>query len=188
MSERRREHFSTRDAMILIALIAVGLAGSMAYRDYDTFGHFIGPGHPFPGDLVGCSLTVFLLIVAMGLLLVRILRRPRPRRFALGAGTAGNIASLLSLLFIAISWANIIINQLYAEGETQTRLVYHVVANVPYDAGPSVMTAWAILALARRWRAKDWIERIGVSLGVLWILLYIYQGLLSRWVLTLTSR
>jgi hypothetical protein len=95
---------------------------------------------------------------------------------------------LLSLLFVATLWTNVILNQLYAEGNTQTRLVYHVVANVPYDAGPSVLTVWAILALARRWRARDWIERVGVTLGVLWILLYIYQGLLSRWILTLFSR
>jgi hypothetical protein len=187
MSAHRRDRFSLRDAMIVIALVAIGLAGGLAYADYDRTAYFFGPSHSFPGERTTSSLTGFMLIVSAGLLLVRVFRRPRPRQFALGPGTAGNLAALFSALFIAILWTNAIGNQLYAFGESQSRFVYHAVANVPYDAGPSVITVWAILALACRWRAKDWIERAGVTLGVLWILLYIYQGLMSRWILTLAS-
>jgi hypothetical protein len=188
MGGRRREPFSLRDAMILIALSAVGLTGAIAYSDYDRMSHFVGPGHSFPGERTTSSLTAFLLIGCAGLVLVRLFRRPRPRQFALGSGTAGNLAVLVCALFIAFSWTNVFLHQLYAFGETQTRYVYHVIANVPYEAGPSILTVWAILALARRWRAKDWIERVGVALGVVWILLYIDQNLLGRWILTLASR
>jgi hypothetical protein len=187
MSVRRRDRFTLRDAMFLVAVIAVGLAGGIGYHDYDKTGYLFGPSHSFPGERAVSSLTAFLLIASAGLVLIRLLRKPRPRQFALGSGTAGNLAALLSALFVAVSWINVFLHQLCASGETQTWFVYHFIANLPYGVGPSVMTVWAVLALARRWRARDWIEWAGVTLGVLWILLYVYQGLFSRWILTLAS-
>jgi hypothetical protein len=184
MSVRPRRPVSLRDAMILVALVALGLAGGKAYSDYDRATYLLGPLNPYPVDRAVCSLTVFLLIGNAGLLVVRVLQKARRRILARGAGTAASLASVVAAAF---SWANVILHQLYAVGKTVARYVYHVVANVPHDAGPSVLTVWAVLALSRRWRANDWVERAGVTLGVLWVLLYIYQGLLSRWILTLTS-
>jgi hypothetical protein len=187
MSVRPLEPFSVRDAMILVALVALGLAGGRAYSDYDRSSYLSGPLNLYPVQRAVCSLTVFLLAGNAGLLAVRGFREPRRRSLAFGAGTAASLSSLVAAMFIALSWANIILHQLYAFGESEARYFYHVVANVPYDAGPSVLTVWAVLALSHRWRAIDWVERAGVTLGVFWVLLYIFQGLLSRWVLTLTS-
>jgi hypothetical protein len=56
-----------------------------------------------------------------------------------------------------------------------------VFANVPYEAGAFVLTVWAILALSRRWRAKGWLERAGMALGIIWVLFWIYRNLV-RWI------
>ena len=187
MSVRPSKPFSLRDAMVLVALLALGLACGKAHSDYDRSSYLGGPLNLYPIDRAVCSLTVFLLVGNAGLVAVRLLRKPRRRNLALGAGTAASLASLVAATLVAIHWANVFLHQRYAYGEAEARYVYRVVANVPYDAGPSVLTVWAVLALSRRWRAKDWVERVGVTLAVLWVLLYIYQGFLTRWVYTLTS-
>lgn len=188
MQDGLSPRFTVSDAMILVALVALGLAGGKAYIEYDRSSYDGGPLNPFPMERAICSLTVFLLVGNAGLLVVRGLRNRRRRRLTVEAGTAANLASLLAAVFIALTWANIMLHQLYAFGESEARYVYHVVANVPSSAGASVLTVWAVLALSRRWRVKGWVEWAGVILGVLWVLLYLYQGLmLSRWVLTLTS-
>jgi hypothetical protein len=166
--------------MILVALVALGLAGGKAYADYDRTS-YLGASQSLTEERFLGSLTVFLLIGNAGLLAIRIFRsHPYRRRLALEAGTSANLACLATLVFVAFTWANVILCQIYRIGSSEARYIYHVVANVPYEAGQFVLTVWAILALSRRWRAKGWLERAGVALGTIWVLFYIYRTL-SRW-------
>jgi hypothetical protein len=180
MSGRPRELFSLLDALILLALVALGLAGGKAYADYDRTSYLGAPKSITEERFLG-SLTVFLLVGNAGLLLIRIFRERRHRRnLALDAGTSANLACLATLAFVALTWANVILYQIYKFGSSEARYTYHVFANVPYEAGQFVLTIWAILALSRRWRAKGWLERAGVALGIIWVLFCIYQNL-GRW-------
>jgi hypothetical protein len=169
--------------MILVALVALGVAGGKAYADYDRTS-YLGAPQSFTEERVLGSLTVFLLIGNAGLLAIRIFRKRHHRgNLALEAGTSANLACLATLAFVALTWANVILYQLHAVGSSEARYIYHVFANVPYEAGQFVLTVWAILALSRRWRAKGWLERAGVALGIIWVLFYFYR-ILSRWMLT----
>jgi hypothetical protein len=180
MTGRQREPFSLRDAMILVALVALGLAGGKAYADYDKTS-YLGTPQSFTEERLLGSLTVFLLIGNAGLLAIQIFRKhPHRRNLALEAGTSANLACLATLAFVALTWANVILCQIYRIGSSEARYIYYVFANVPYEAGQFVLTIWAILALSRRWRAKGWPERAGVALGIIWVLLCIYQNL-GRW-------
>jgi len=180
MSGGPRELFALRDAMILVALVALGLAGGKAYADYDRTSYLGAPQALTEERFLG-SLTVFLLVGNAGLLLIRIFRKRHHRRnLALDAGTAANLACLATFAFVALTWANVILCQIYKVGSSEARYVYHVFANGPYEAGQFVLTVWAILAVSRRWRAKGWLERAGVALGIIWVLFCVYQNL-GRW-------
>jgi hypothetical protein len=180
MSGGPREPFALRDAMILVALVALGLAGGKAYADYDRMSYLGAPQYLTEERFLG-SLTVFLLVGNTGLLLIRIFRKRHHRRnVALEAGTAANLACLATFAFVALTWANVILCHFYKGGHSETMYIYHAFANVPYEAGQFVLTVWAILALSRRWRAKGWLERAGVALGIIWVLFCVYQNL-GRW-------
>jgi hypothetical protein len=102
MSGRPRERFSLRDAMILVALVALGLAGGKAYADYDRTSYPGAPQSLTEDRFLGC-LTVFLLIANAGLLLIRIFRnRHHRQKLALDAGTSANLACLATLMFVAL--------------------------------------------------------------------------------------
>jgi hypothetical protein len=180
MSGGPREPFALHDAMILVALVALSLAGGKAYADYDRTSYLGAPQSLTEERFLGC-LTVFLLIANAGLLLIRIFRKRHQRRnVVLDAGTSANLACLATLAFVALTWANVILCQIYKFGSSDARYIYHVFANVPYEAGQFVLTVWAILALSRRWRAKGWLEQAGVAIGIIWVLFCIYQNL-GRW-------
>jgi hypothetical protein len=180
MARRPREPFSLRDAMILVAVVALGLAGGKAYADYDRTSYQGAPQSLTESRFLGC-LTVFLLIANAGLLLIQIVRKRHHRRnLALDAGTSANLACLATLAFVALTWANVVLCQIYKVGSSEARYIYHVFANVPYEAAEFVLTVWASLAFSRRWRAKGWLERAGVALGIIWVLFCIYQNL-GRW-------
>jgi hypothetical protein len=180
MSGGPREPFALRDAMILVALVALGLAWGKTYADYDRMSYLGAPQYLTEERFLG-SLTVFLLVGNTGLLLIRIFRKRHHRRnVALEAGTAANLACLATFAFVALTWANVILCHFYKGGHSETMYIYHAFANVPYEAGQFVLTVWAILALSRRWRAKGWLEQAGVALGIIWVLFCVYQNL-GRW-------
>jgi hypothetical protein len=148
--------------------------GARPYADYDRTSYPGAPKSLTEERFLG-SLTVFLLIGNAGLLLIRIFRKhPHRRNLALEAGTSANLACLATLAFVALTWANVILCQIYKVGSSEARYIYHVFANVPYEAGQFVLTVWAILTLSRRWRAKGWLERAGVALGIIWVLFCVY--------------
>ncbi len=187
-----RRRFNTIDAFILVAAIAVGLAGGKAYLAQRIMDNMplpitesnllvLGAAGVWVSDVVGSG-NALLSALTLALLVLR-LRRPRPRlRIAIRQpGTAACATALVVSLVkfsIALSfYATLHATSSLVLGEDFNLDDWGVAswadefnANASI-AGEAVATIWIILALGRTCRFDGgWIDRLGCFLGVWWIL------------------
>jgi hypothetical protein len=193
-----RRVFNVLDALVLVAAIALGLAGTRGCFQFGLNPELTRPekGWSFRTGLGALSRGALLcqpLLVALVLavLLLRI-RRPRPqgRRLVLLPGTAVGISTVLGM---AIGTLELIARSLVfwiLKGENLWRWNPDI-PGAPWANGPlfiwflisqwvfsnedrvpfALLTAWILLALSGRWRSdSSWVDRAGIILGLLWLL------------------
>lgn len=181
--------FTLLDAVVLIAAIAIGLAGVRG--GWIEFPLLDRPDGGWTGLAVIGRIPLILLIVMpcfttlnIAVLLLRF-RRPRPRlrRLFLQPGAAACGAVFLTwltlngtgLMFVAIDhiWGDVTLVR-DSTGVEET-LSWSLMMGGPYlfSASPSlaVLIAWSLLFSIGRWRAEPtWIDRVGRSMGIVWLL------------------
>jgi hypothetical protein len=164
--------FTLADVMILVASAAVGL---VLWRFMNESGGFsTGLGSPWLLWL-GLELTPFLLVTAIGLLVVRV-RPPRPPTWRI-LRQPGTVACLVVLANTIVSPSLTLAREFVAAFLGRPALLGAIrIATAALYSGHSVAIAWAVLALARAWRPEpSWIDRAGRCFGVfliaLWLLL-----------------
>jgi hypothetical protein len=158
------------DAMVLISMVALGLAmAAQPYRELDhemiavqdgadyrawTLGRYYG-ALAFP-----CVTPLTLAIPLLGL------RRPRGRlaQVLLGPGLGGCVAASAALLVRGLEYLPYYVN----------KISWHLGPIEPWvvtgdKVGYAVVGAWAILAVARRFRlGPGWLDRIGFVVALVW--------------------
>jgi hypothetical protein len=165
------------DLIILVGATAVGLA--LLRLTWPGYWPTNGYSWPSPGggtariyvdsairNGLGAAPPLLLAWTA-GFLAIR-LRGPRPRwrQLARRPGTAAAIASMLAVLLMLAMFAVVNITP------GRSLEFWYAFLLLSYLAGPSVIGAWATLAATGLGRREaDWIERLGVSLGIGWIAL-----------------
>jgi hypothetical protein len=190
MGPTARRRLTLKDAMILVAATALGIAWAKGGRDWmylsRTEKNLAVPSRWEPYDRIVRAvpeLTPCLATCTLALLALR-LGRPRARlhRVALQPGTAACIAASLGLAVGAIDfglstfwwWA------LKGERMPSSRVAYHSMEylfQATARIAVAVAAVWLILAVSRRFRPEpSWIDRLGRAMGVLWIAAAMCRG------------
>ena len=164
--------FTLRDAIALVAAVALGLAWVQAYQRsmaaatggvagwFSVPIRYFGPIAPFLATLAVCLFGLRLLPP-----------RPPRRQLARSPGFAALASSLLGLIITA---ATVAITTLVRRSST-LYLFFITMRTINYSA-PVIAGAWLALALSgRSWRRteRDWIEFLAIAVGVGWLLLFL---------------
>lgn len=188
--------FTSRDALVLIVATAVGFAGVRAVWPLVERNFSVRVEGRTASSLVHDAphvLRWFLPCVVAWTLATLGLRllppRPSLRRLTCqpGAVACGAVAFTLAwkLLGHLASYAVILLQgQTWRGADFDPRLgsafpeftrqaLRHVISSsAPVSAACAITTGWALLIVGRRWRPEaSWIDRTGVALGVLWLVL-----------------
>jgi hypothetical protein len=160
--------FTLLDAMVLVAATALGMAVSRAM-------HAALPAHFFQRNII-YRVFPYLVSTTFGLLALS-LRQPRPklRRLMTRPGAAACVTPSLALVATAATTA---LQYLTASGWTWSNPPFLATWASNSREGPpfAVASAWAMLALTSRWRARpSWIDRLGRLLGLGWIAMYLRE-------------
>lgn len=170
--------FTLRDAIALVAAVALGLAWAQAYQrsmraiaaatggavlSFSVPIRYFGPLAPFLATLAVCLFGLRLLPP----------RPPRPQ-LARSPGFAALASSLLGLIITA---ATVALSEAVAAlglGYSTVYLFHITMRTINYSA-PVIAGAWLALALSGRpWRRieRDWVELLAISVGMGWLLLF----------------
>jgi len=183
----RRRGPTLGDGLVLIAGITLGLAALRSavrgFHDMEPSAFFAGifsaPEAGWTRQVMALRVinaTVMALAFCGGWTIVLPLyRRGRSwRRAVRQPGMVACLAAGLGMLLGSAVWAiSITVGGLIAG---RARLPFDLAARIFLSntliplAGFAVAIAWSMLALSGRWRpARDWTDRVGVVVGVLWI-------------------
>lgn len=124
--------------------------------------------------------SIFLLAWTLALVPIR-LRRPRPpfHRLLRQPGAVAVLATVAAVVASLACWGLLALPTLFGSRIFVDSMVSQFYP-IPFRAfnflltavGHSVLAAWSVLALSRRWRPeRSWIDRSGRALGVGWIVL-----------------
>jgi hypothetical protein len=178
MTPQRR--FQILDALVLVAASAIGIAWSLAWAR----------GWWRPWKLLALNVhdfcdffTFFLVPWTLAFILLRIsMPRPSLRRLGQSPGTAACLTVLIvfviGLVEALTSWGlQVLWLRLKDDSVSKvTEVLLDVTSESSTRAGPSVLAVWLILALIRRFRLqRDWIELLGLTLSIGWIVLIFEQ-------------
>lgn len=178
--------FQISDAMILIAVLGVGLAWCSSFtgdKFRDDRPDSIDLSSPL--NLIRSLALYFNAIgppimapVTFGLLVIR-LRRPRPGWRRLGK-QPGMIASLIvvGVWWLCAARAMVIgYSALVLDGQAgalRKAIRYYLTDYPATEVGLCVGVAWSVQSISRSWRpSRCWIDKLGVAAGILWIISYI---------------
>jgi hypothetical protein len=158
------------NAMTMVAVTAVGLVISRAYIE-DVDSNF----RPRPLGLALLAIIPCLTLWSLAVLVLSF-RPLRSRRLTIGPGLTTCIAAVVGA---AISTLNAFI-LLHASPPWKhwrypgDRLLFHAVLGAPSLVATAVLATWLSLWLGGRWeRETDWRGRIGLLLGLCWLLAYV---------------
>ncbi len=192
-----RRSFTILDALLLVASTAIGLALCVSFsRVIDPFPMPPMPPPPviqapalinIPSRRVGeyCRYMSFFLVVWTPTVLFMRLRKPRPRLRFIGryCGTSACVA-VLAVLFS--DTVRVLLNHgaLAARGADSSVAEadgpFEIIKNLSGTAGLAIIAAWCVLALIRRLQFdRGWIEMSGLLLATSWIVLPIFEDLLT---------
>jgi hypothetical protein len=204
--EGRPRRFTLLDAIVLVALCALGIKAHQAVAGLISQARL--PDGPTTASTVVLNIrkrgflaiplhVTFWLDIAMpwvltlslSLIVLRLIP-PRPRRSRL-ARQPGFVAMTTAAGSALVAWACwlVLILPLQMSGKLAAvstwdyqRVFFAVTLVAMVGAGLGVAVSWAMLLILRRSRAKaDWIERAGIVLGVILILslpFYLWDSLL----------
>jgi hypothetical protein len=163
MAMDARSRFRIVDGMTLIAAVAAGFGLIRFVREMDAmFRTAIAPGAGWHCPL---ALPLSWAVAALGMS-----RRGLARRRALRApGVLACTAVMVASAMMAASVAPI-------GGSFRGLVSSHTWREIAlWSADPellavAVVATWATLAVNRRWRPRcDWLDRLGIALGLVWI-------------------
>ena len=193
-----RRLFNLMDAMVLVAATAAGLGIARGIQDalWRFTDASVNAGPIGPALLLAARWTVLAypclvaLTVALLLLLFRSQRfRPdladllnRPGATACGAAAmaiALGMVNLAVLILVVMArsgtpWNSKEMIEAFVDA---VRLNIGVELGMP---GLAVTVAWSMLALSGRWRSEpNWLDRVGRSLGLVWVVLTVLNPWLT---------
>jgi hypothetical protein len=173
MTEPRRRRLRLLDLMILIFAIALGIAPlpllmkSMNLAQYGAAKTLVGRVRSYAAPPLA-ALTIASLGIAMC--------PPRPpfRRLVRRPGFMACATAITCLIVVGpIETAgslNLLLRGAFSPGFNvwDTHLAF-LAGSLTYPVGLMVAGAWLCMALNRRWRTGDWVDRLGQLIGVGWI-------------------
>ncbi len=166
--KRDSDHnFAMSDGMVLIAAIAVGIAGGRARLTRETM-PFAWWGIGFQDRSAWMAVSLSLALVVIGL------RWPRPplRRLAARPGWMAAVAVAVTLALVCVDKAEMILLLLSMKSGLPSSgdLIQEIGDRMMTTPSFAVAGAWAALAIGRRWRpGRRWSDRLGFALGFYWI-------------------
>ena len=178
LPSRLERRFTILDAMILVvaSALAFTLLRSFVFRTLPGLSNGQGLLAVVMGGLVTWTPTLLWLR----------LRRPRPtlRRLARQPGFAASIAGTAVLALGTVTIGLLALIRLSMQGPTQSAGVaprppdptwwLGVVLHFGPVVGPAVIAAWFVLAVSGRRRpARGWLDPLGRTIGVAWIILFV---------------
>jgi hypothetical protein len=177
--------FRLSDSMVLVAATAVAFAifrqGLAPGLSFTTFGgnteqmifYWMRQIVPFPA------------MWSLAILALAAFDRDTPRRRKLRhAGMVACCAAVVALALTTVIASGFYILHVLEDVHAIPRIFSHgrnshampPFANTPMEeiVGAAVLGAWAVMAASGRWRTeRTWIDRTGLILGVVWILLFL---------------
>lgn len=157
-----RSRFRIVDGMVLIAAVAAGLGLTRFIGRDDTRG--IAPGVGWHGPIV---LALSWAVAALGWSRRGLARRRAFRAPGVPACTAVAIASAMAL---AATSHNLIGGNFRGLASAHVWRVLALWATGPNLMAVAILATWAVLAVNGRWRPRrDWLDRLGIALGLVWI-------------------
>lgn len=182
MRDDLRRPITILDGLVLIAATGIGIAGARKMRASQGL-----PSIWVGLDVVNGSVP-FMLALTLGLLALG-LRGPRPPRRKLGArpgwvaclvvGIALGIDAGLHLMNRGVAAAFLPSGGLGVSGELDL-LLTNTIWRMTSVGTHAVAAAWAVMALLGCWRPRrDWVDRLGLILGVYWLALMPLQVVAS---------
>jgi hypothetical protein len=184
--ETIRRRLATFDAMVMIAVTAAGFAWTRSYV-FDYLFPVIAMRGALPQryQLVWVLAAVPMLTAwSMGLFLCQ-MRQPRPP-FPAMFTRPGAVACALATLALASEVFWVLVVRVISVSVPGWRDHYGVVrpVSVSYliawkqtEAGLAVAGAWLLMAIGRSWQSEpSWLDRAGTGLGVIWIVLYLFES------------
>lgn len=175
-----RKRFNVMDAMILVAAIAPGLVLLRVADDLELFTN--KPYNRFDMQFLeymavagGCVLVpMAFAVVAAGLCDWR-----SPRSEAVQGTGFISCLSVVGAANYAFAW---FVTRLATASELDLALEKAIQFNnffgrVKFLAGPMILGVWLALALTGRLRSPAWIDRLGVVVGIGFVLLYVFHEL-----------
>ena len=205
--ENRRRRFTLLDAIVLVALVALGIkthqavaamiarnnlsagpvSASTVIREIRSQGFLAIPVHVTYWFEIAMP---WVLTLALSLFVLRLIPpRPRRARLARQLGFAATAMAVGSVLMVWASWLVLLLPlQMSRKLSFMTNWDYpHVFYNATIAAmvaaGVGVSVSWAMLLILGRSRAEaDWVEKAGIVLGVILILclpFYLWDSLLN---------
>jgi hypothetical protein len=186
MDQIPRRRFNLRDAIIVVAAMALGLGAlrlRIRFADLPRFFRSVVVGKPWEWPVETLVLRVTGLIEiafpcvaswTLGSLALRLMP-PRPAGRELG-DQPGFVACAEFLIIAAGSYLAVIVT-LATRGELADAsgldlIGYHATASLPVTqlGGWAVAASWIALGIGGRWGPEaSWVDRLGRGLGVFWI-------------------
>jgi hypothetical protein len=171
-----RRRFLITDAMALVGATAIGCA---AIRDW-AGPVFLNIGQTtFTGILSTATVYITTLTYFWSVaVLILGLQRPRPplRRLCRQPGLAGCLSVVLTSLMMLLGNAATLLDLRSSSRYWSLTHDLLLAAMSTINLAPSIVVAWAVLALSRRWRpTSGWIDRLGRSVGITLLSLYVVQ-------------
>lgn len=169
-----RRRLTLADMLVMVAGVGVGLRMTQAWsRPFARFS-----GRPAGGLGVAIMASCWVaMALSMALLALRLLG-PRPRWQALRwqPGFVAGVGTGLGAVFETINFSPYLL-------ESPNNINNWMVSVAsPYQLGPSVAIAWAVLVISGRWRPESsWIDRMGRAIGAFWIGGYLVTTVYRFW-------
>jgi hypothetical protein len=181
MADDRRSgrHLAARDAVILMATVVAAVALSRAAMDagYSTLRR--APPMPYDRTLWEMGASCFGIVCSLGLLGVRLLRSaPPPRRIGREPGAIACLA-ILAATSLQAAWY---LKHDLVGPDLGVPLIWSLQAVVhPYFLAFAVVGAWVAQWICGRWRPdRSWIDRMGIGLGLLVLVIPFLNVVIDR--------
>ena len=186
MSDPERRRFTLADAMGIVAAVGMMLSTGRLARwllaKGDTSAYFVP-------DYLWCLSLTFALICPSLVLLPVLLSRPRDRR-RLRAGSPGLAVHIVVLTLLLVSVAGWVAHRATSWllqppplGEWHfypSATMNFFLHEFRYTAAAAIAAVWIAMAIVGRWRPeRAWDDRLGRLIGLLWLLFFLLEPLVS---------
>jgi hypothetical protein len=181
-----RRKFQLADAMILVAGTAIGWGWMMSIArvekcsPYDWFRSVFAPepwydlyAHSYRITSLAMLTIPLVATMSLALLPIRLIgARPRFRSSTRQPGIIASCASGLAIAFIALPLLiGAVAGGLGRAGLPEMLVDEEGLLSMTMYGGLAVLVSWMTLFVGGRWRAEaGWVDRLGRSLGLYWIL------------------